>query len=171
MDHHIHPVLNPETGERQPLHSCCKKGSPNICKSGFPLDNELTELPIFVCACIAASRNLCQSGPRSMLGTILPARNDPWLNAGPSTWMFFTGDSGDIKFPHRCPIIPATHEKVEIFNGRRQACCACSSSLQMTYDMQAGQAVTAGYFGGYSAKMQDIGAKELQRIREASAHV
>ena len=41
----------------------------------------------------------------------------------------------------------------------------------MLYDMQAGQAVTAGYFGGYSAKMQDIGAKELQRVREARANV
>ena len=37
----------------------------------------------------------------------------------------------------------------------------------MTYDMQAGQAVAAWYFGGYSAKMQDIGSKELERLREA----
>ena len=42
-----------------------------------------------------------------------------------------------------------------------------SCSLHMTYDMQAGQSVTAGYFGGYSAKMQEIGRKELQRLREA----
>ena len=37
----------------------------------------------------------------------------------------------------------------------------------MTYDMQAGQAVAAGYFGGYSAKMQEIGNKELDRLRDA----
>ena len=37
----------------------------------------------------------------------------------------------------------------------------------MTYDMQAAQSVAAGYFGGYSAKMQDIGSKELARLREA----
>ena len=37
----------------------------------------------------------------------------------------------------------------------------------MTYDMQAGQSVAAGYFGGYSAKMQEIGTKELTRLREA----
>ena len=29
------------------------------------------------------------------------------------------------------------------------------------------QAVTAGYFGGYSAKMQDVGKKELQRLRSS----
>ena len=29
------------------------------------------------------------------------------------------------------------------------------------------QSMMAGYFGGYSAKMQDIGTKELQRLREA----
>ena len=33
--------------------------------------------------------------------------------------------------------------------------------------MQAGQSVAAGYFGGYSAKMQDIGNKELDRLRES----
>ena len=33
--------------------------------------------------------------------------------------------------------------------------------------MQVGQAVAAGYFGGYSAKMQDIGIKELAWLREA----
>ena len=81
--------------------------------------------------------------------------------------MYFTGDNGDIKFPHRCPIIPDTHEKMDIFNLRWQACCGESSSLQMTYDMQAGQAVAAGYFGGYSAKMQEIGSKELDRLRDA----
>ena len=79
----------------------------------------------------------------------------------------FTGDNGDIQFPHRVPIIPETHEKVKLFSLRSQQCCAQSSALQMTYDMQAAQAVTAGYFGGYSAKMQDIGTKELGRLREA----
>ena len=78
-----------------------------------------------------------------------------------------TGDNGDIKFPHRLPIIPETHEKVKLFDVRWQQCCQQSSTLQMTYDMQAGQAVAAGYFGGYSAKMQDIGTKELARLREA----
>ena len=37
----------------------------------------------------------------------------------------------------------------------------------MTYNMQAGQSMAAGYFGGYSAKMQDVGQKELQRMEQA----
>ena len=167
MNHHIHPIVNPNTGERRPLHSCCKKGAPNICKGGFPLDNEMTDLPLVVCACVAEIKNLCQSGPRSLLGTILPSRNDPWLNAGPSAWMYFTGDNGDIKFPHRLPILPQTHEKLPIFSARWRSCCYSSNALQMAYDMQAGQSVAAGYFGGYSAKMQEIGTKELTRLREA----
>ena len=167
MNHHIHPVVNLHTGERRPLKSCCKKGAPKLCKGGFPLESEITDDPILVCACVAEVKNLCQSGPRSLIGTILPARNDPWLNAGPSAWMYFTGDNGDIKFPHRLPIMPETHEKVKLFNVRWQQCCQQTSALQMTYDMQAAQAVAAGYFGGYSAKMQDIGTKELARLREA----
>ena len=35
------------------------------------------------------------------------------------------------------------------------------------YEVQLGQALTAGYFGGYSAKMQDVGKKELQMMEEA----
>ena len=54
MNHHIHPLVNPEddpsTGERRSLQSCrpkSKKGKKNdgqFCKSGFPLENELTEI-------------------------------------------------------------------------------------------------------------------------------
>ena len=81
--------------------------------------------------------------------------------------MYFSGDNGEIKFPHRLPIIPETHEKLDQLKDRWQACCGRTSSLQMLYDMQAGQAITAGYFGGYSAKMQEIGHKELERLRDA----
>ena len=156
MNHHIHPISNPSTGERRPLRSCCKKGAPNVCKGGFPLESEMTDETLLVCACVADMKQLCQSGPRSLLGTILPERNDPWLNAGPSAWMVFTGNNGDIKFPHRMPIIPETHERMKLFEAQRTMCCAASSPLQMAYDMQAGQAIAAGYFGGYSAKMQEI---------------
>ena len=137
-----------------------------MCKGGFPLENELTDETLQVCACIANLKQLCQSGPRSLLGIVLLERIDPWLNAGPSAWMVFTGDNGDIKFPHRMPIIPETHERMTLLDVQRTTCCASVSPLQMAYDMQAGQAVAAGYFGGYSAKMQDIGQKELQRLRE-----
>ena len=53
MNHHIHPVTNVLTGERRPLRSCCKRDAPNVCKGGFPLENEMTEDAILVCACIA----------------------------------------------------------------------------------------------------------------------
>ena len=55
----------------------------NYVKVGFPLENELTEIPLIICECLAHERNLPTRGPRSMLGEVLPARNDAWLNAGP----------------------------------------------------------------------------------------
>ena len=86
MSHHIHPLANPDddpdTGERRSLQSCRpklskgKKADTQTCKSGFPLENELTESPLVVCECIALARNLSTRGSRSMLGGILPARND-----------------------------------------------------------------------------------------------
>jgi hypothetical protein len=39
----------------------------------------------------------------------------------------------------------------------------------MLYDFQAGLSMAAGYFGGYTAKMQDVGHRELQRMNEALA--
>ena len=39
----------------------------------------------------------------------------------------------------------------------------------MLFDFQAGLSMAAGYFGGYTSKMQDVGHKELHRMTEALA--
>ena len=38
---------------------------------------------------------------------------------------------------------------------------------QQTADLQAAQSLAAGYFGGYTAKMQDIGRRELEAMQQA----
>ncbi len=101
MNHHIHPY-NKHTGEREPLKSCRRKDKPKDTKCGFPLDDQMLEESTIVCQCLAQEREWCTSGPRSLLGCVLPSRNDPWLNAGPSAWMIFTGDNGDMKFHIGC---------------------------------------------------------------------
>ena len=80
-----------------------------------------------------------------MAGTIIPARNEAWLNAGPSAWLVFSGDNSDIKFPHRLPIIDETHEVPE-YDAKRLSACTKADELSMTYDLQAGQAMAAGLF-------------------------
>lgn len=155
MNHHIHPVVDEHTGERRPLASCTPKDRPKECKSGFPLDNEMTEVPLLICPCIARERGLSSTGARSRIGTILPSRNHAWLNAAPALWCEVSGDNGDIKLPMRVPIIPETHEKMRIYDVRR--CCDATNELKMMYEVQIGQSVTAGYFGGYSTKMQCVG--------------
>ena len=47
----------------------------------------------------------------------MPARNDPWLNAGPRALLAFTADNADVKFPFRIPILEETHE-VLVFDVR-----------------------------------------------------
>jgi len=42
-----------------------------------------------------------------------------------------------------------------------------SSDAEMMCDFQRGLAAAAGYFGGYTSKMQDVGQKELARMRES----
>ena len=83
MNHHIHPLKDDGSGERKLLAGCKNKNNPNVCKGGFPLDNEMTPQPLLVCHCVARERGLAISGQRSMLGAILPARNEANLNAGP----------------------------------------------------------------------------------------
>ena len=123
----------------------------------------MTDHAVVVCPCVAESMELAASGPRSLIGCILPIRNDPWLNAAPVTWAEFAGDNGDIKFPLRVPILPETHE-TRLYDVQR--CCRKKSELDLAYEVQVGQAVTAGYFGGYSAKMQDIGRRELWALEQ-----
>ena len=164
MNHHVHPVIDPATGERRPLSSCQPKNRPKECKSGFPLDNEMTDIALLVCPCVAAERDLQSSGPRSAIGCILPARNDRWVNAAPTIWAEFSGDNGDIKFPYRVPILEETHE-TKLYDVRR--CCRKTNELQLAYEVQVAQSATAGYFGGYSSKMQDVGKRELNAMAQA----
>ena len=164
MNHHIHPLVNTETGERRPLAGCQPKNRPKECKGGFPLADQMTDIPLLICKCIALDRKLPTAGSRSCVGCILPSRNNEWLNAAPPTWSAFSGDNGDIKFAMRVPILAETHETL-LYDVRR--CCEEVDELEMMYQVQAGQATTAGYFGGYSAKMQPIGQKELKRMEES----
>ena len=43
-------------------------------------------------------------------------------------------------------------------------CCDKGNALELAYQVQVAQSMTAGYFGGYSAKMQDIGKRELESM-------
>ncbi len=115
-----------------------------------------------MCECLAISRALPVRGPRSIVGGVLSACNSDMLNPGPRAWVAFAADNGDIKFPYRLPVMPETQE-VLVFGGRHSAACG-DNSLELVWDMQAGLAAAAGYFGGYTSKMQDIGLKELQRM-------
>ena len=61
----------------------------------------------------------------------------------------------------RTPVLPETHE-VLLFDAKR--CCDKGNALELAYQVQLAQSVTGGYFGGYSAKMQDVGRRELESI-------
>ena len=101
-----------------------------------------------------------------MLGEVLPARNDAWLNAGPRALIAFTADNADVKFPFRVPIQKETHE-VLLFDIKRHPNCGSRDPLDQALDMQAVMAAIAGYFGGYTSKMQPIGERQIKQLREA----
>ena len=163
MNHHIHPLVNSATGTRRPLQSCLAKGK-QVCKYDFPLENQMTDKSLLVCRCIAEHMGLSTTGPRSFLGTVLPARNDADMNAGPRALVTFTGSNGDIKFPYRLPILQESHE-VLLFDMRTTTPCYRPGDVSLqAMDLQCAMSVVAGYFGGYTSKMQDIGQKEVKRL-------
>ena len=102
-----------------------------------------------------------------MLGDILPARNEAWLNAGPHAFIAFTADNADVKFPLCLPIQEETHE-VLLYDVKRHPNCGLRSRYDQALDMQAVMASIAGYFGGYTSKMQPIGERETRQLREAA---
>ncbi len=162
LNYHIHPLKD---GVRKPLGSCLAGGK-KTCRHDYPLTHLLCDEAIFVCYCVAAERCLPVTGPRSFLGTCLSRRNDENLNATARVLAFFTCSNSDIKFPHRIPIIAESHEEQQVYDVRRGKCYEEYDMQQQIQDMQAGLAAAAGYFGGYTSKMQDIGKKELQRLEQ-----
>ena len=58
---------------------------------------------------------------------------------------------------------------MQLFDVGRRSCVNEADHAEMIYDFQAGLAMAAGYFGGYTAKMQDVGHKELQRMNATLA--
>ena len=101
-----------------------------------------------------------------MLGDVLPARNDGWLNAGPRALVAFTADNADVKLHFRVPIQQETHE-VLLFDIKRHPKCGSRDPLDHALGMQAVMAAIAGYFGGYTSKMQPIGERQIKQLREA----
>ena len=166
MNHHIHPLVNASTDERRLLNSCRTKGKgETICKAGFPLEAEMSNVPFLVCPCVASVRGLPEKGRRSAIGVTFPARNEAYVNASLPAWSVFNGDNGDIKFPHRIPLLLETHEKVSLWDLTQ--CLEKYTTLELAYQTQMYQAAAAGYFGGYASKMQHIGQKEVKHLLQA----
>ena len=46
--------------------------------------------------------------------------------------------------------------------------CGSRDPLDQALDMQAVMAAIAGYFGGYTSKMQPIGERQVKQLREAT---
>ena len=130
MNHHIHPL--PEgSEERRVLQSCKAKGTTaNVCKHGAPWTAEMCEKPILVCRCIAQEKELPHRGQRSTLGSVLPARNWDYLNAGPTALVTVSGDNADVKFTQKIPITASTHE-ADVCEERKTACVTSRSNRDM----------------------------------------
>ena len=55
-----------------------------------------------------------------------------------------------------------------LFDIKRHPMCGSRDPLDQALDMQAVMAAIAGYFGGYTSKMQPVGERQVQQLREAT---
>ena len=55
-----------------------------------------------------------------------------------------------------------------LFDIKRHPKCGSRDPLDQALDMQAVMAAIAGYFGGYTSKMQPIGERQTKQLREAT---
>ena len=55
-----------------------------------------------------------------------------------------------------------------LFDIKRHPRCGSRDPLDQALDMQAVMAAIAGYFGGYTSKMQPIGENQVKQLREAT---
>ena len=85
----------------------------------------------------------------------------------PARLLLFAADNADVKFPWRLPIQNETHE-LPIYDVKRHPSCGLRSAHDQALDMQAVMAAIAGYFGGYTSKMQPIGERETRQLCEAA---
>ena len=123
------------------------------------MDQEMIAEPIFICPKLAEEHGVPVTGMRSMIGSILPERNNAWLNAAVRIRAVFFGDNSDTKDPMRILPIPEVEEKRRTSpeKVKQQGCFSEVDEVELAYQMQAIQAIIAGYFGGYFAKEQPIG--------------
>jgi hypothetical protein len=72
-----------------------------------------------------------------------------------------------MKFTLRLPILKETHE-VLLTGVRMHPLRGKRSASEQASDMPQVMTAIAGYFGGYTSKMQSIGEKETRQLREAA---
>ena len=101
--HHYHP-LNPETGERMPLHGCQKADKANVCKSEFPRVRWLRDTGIVLCPCQAEAHGMATQGRRNRIGSLHGPNGNEWLNCcHPALLAAVRGVNVDVQLPYRLP--------------------------------------------------------------------
>ena len=84
-----------------------------------------------------------------------------------SSVLAFTAENADIKFPFRLPMMDETRQCL-LFDIKRHPYCGTRDTRDQAADMHAVMAAFAGYWGGYTSKMQCIGERETRQLREAA---
>eukprot|EP00435_Cladocopium_sp_Y103_P067307 s284_g29.t2 len=160
--HHIHP--KDKQGERQPLAGCRKSENKSQCRSGYPLESQLTEEGMVVCPGVAEKFKLATSGRRNALGSLFGPRSCPWLNGSHPALLAAGRHNSDVQVGFRVPLCLKSHwkgctencvDKVEVADWQRIA--------------QGAQAAQIGYATDYCTKRQASGLYECREFARGHA--
>ena len=154
--HHYHPV-NPDSGERMPLHGCQKADRPGVCKSDYPREAWVTEKGVVLCPCAAATHGMATHGRKNRIGSLHGPYGNEWLNyCHPALLAALRGANVDVQLPYRVPF-------------DCEDCGNCKSPGQqrdIVRAVQRAQDARTGYCADYCAKNQPMAFHEIKEFQK-----
>ena len=154
--HHYHPV-NPDSGERVPLHGCQKADRPGVCKSEYPRDAWVTEEGVVLCPCRATAHGMATHGRKNRIGSMHGPYGNEWLNyCHPAILAALRGANVDVQLPYRLP-----YECPDCGN-----CKAPGQQRDIVRAVQRAPDAQTGYCADYCAKNQPMAFHEIREFQK-----
>ena len=144
---------------RQPLTHCRRADDPSKCKGGFPLEDQLVDVPTVLRHGLAKAMGLATSGRRNMLGAMHCPINEPNLSNCHPALLAGLRCNVNVQLPDRLPIIAETHS-----DRCDKNCIDLHSAASLTLVLQIAQNAKAGYACDYSNERSAFAVNELKEF-------
>ena len=138
---------------------CRRAADPNKCKRGFPVEDQLIDVPTVLCHGLAKAICLATSGRRNMLGALHGPFDEPNLNTCHPVLLASLRCNVNAHLPDKLPIIAETHS-----DRCDKDCIDLQSAGSLILALQIAQNAKAGYACDYSNERSAFAVNELKEF-------